>query len=926
MQYTRLLASTCASAIVLAAATPAIAGDITGHVFDSTETVALQSAQVRIVELDRVVTTERDGTYRFAEIPAGSYTLEVRYVGAETVSRTIKVGESGLVQLDIALGGDNEILVVGQAANQASSLSRKREADGVSDVLTRDAIGEFPDQNVAESLRRLPGINILDDQGEGRFVSVRGLDPELNSSSLNGVRLPAPESDIRAVALDVVSSDIIESIEVKKSLTPDMDGDTIGASIEIKTTSAFDRKKDLLSINAEGSYNDYSGKVTPKGSLDFSTRLGEDFGIAGGVSYYEREFETDNVETGGGWSEKDGIIYNDEVQYRDYDVKRKRINAALTFDMRVSDTTKLSLSGNFSQFDDHEYRNRVTFKLPDPVAGDASGASFSDDGETIEIQRDIKDRFERQRIRTVVFNGETDTGIWKATYSASWAKSSELEDFSPDPIRFRNKFKNKGVGIDFDYGNPQVPAYTITEGASLVNDPSQYGFNKIDLTDLSDSQDEEYALKGDLARTFPGNGGDFTVQAGVKSRWRTKSYDNNQIDYDDYDGDFTLADVLGEQTYRLADMGPVTNRTGATEFFLAHRSDFSIDADGTALDSAVKDYSVKEDVLAGYMLGRWENDQLRAIGGVRVERTWNKLNGNDIVGEEPAVVTPVSYERSYTDWLPSVTLRFQPTPQIVTRLAAYKSLVRPKLSNLAPRFVVNADDEGEFGNPDLQPYRAWNFDGGFEYYFGRNAALTAAVFYKTIDNFIVTKRYDDTDAPYMGSYEGVSFATATIPINGGTAEVFGIEASYSQSFAALPEPFDGLLVQANYTYTDAKGDLYDEDNQLRSIPLPASSRNTFNLVLGYEKGPIDLRVSGTYRSSYLDEAGGSAEDDRYVDNHFQIDASLKVKVTDNLRVFVEGVNLNNATYFAYQNFEGSKRLLQFEKYGPTFKFGVKANF
>src|SRR5690606_11901920 len=135
--------------------------------------------------------------------------------------------------------------VVGQSASLASSLSRKRAADGVEDVLTRDAVGQFPDQNVAESLRRVPGINILNDQGEGRFVSVRGLDPELNAASINGTRLPAPESDVRSVALDVVAAELIESIEIKKSLTPDMDADTIGASIEINTVSAFDRKKDL---------------------------------------------------------------------------------------------------------------------------------------------------------------------------------------------------------------------------------------------------------------------------------------------------------------------------------------------------------------------------------------------------------------------------------------------------------------------------------------------------------------------------------------------------------------------------------------------------------------------------------------------------------------------------------------------------------
>ncbi|MEC7534352.1 MAG: DUF2012 domain-containing protein, partial [Pseudomonadota bacterium] len=291
-----LFASAALAALALPAA--AQAGAVEGTVSDASDTIALRSAQVRIVELDRVVATERDGSFLLADVPAGEYTLEISYVGAETVTRTVSVPATGTVRADIAMSGfgDNEILVIGQAANLSSALSRKKEADGVSDVLTRDAIGQFPDQNVAESLRRLPGINVLNDQGEGRFVSVRGLAPDLVSSSLNGVRLPSPESDVRSVALDVISSDIIESIEVKKTLTPDMDADTIGASVEIETTSAFDRKTRLLTVKLEGSYNDYADEVSPKGSFDFSTRLGDNVGVSGGLSYYKRTFETDNIE------------------------------------------------------------------------------------------------------------------------------------------------------------------------------------------------------------------------------------------------------------------------------------------------------------------------------------------------------------------------------------------------------------------------------------------------------------------------------------------------------------------------------------------------------------------------------------------------------------------------------------------------------
>src|SRR5690554_3805733 len=234
MTLKRLFVSTSTLALGLAAAAPAFAGEVVGTVVDESDTVAVQAASVRLVELNRQTVTGADGSYRFGDVPAGTYTLEARYVGVEPELLTLTVPAVGVVRGDFALGGDNatQILVNGLGANQASALSRKRESDVVSDVLTRDAIGQFPDQNVAESLRRLPGVNILNDQGEGRFVSVRGLDPELVSRSVNGVRLPAPESDVRSVALDVVSSDISESIEAEKSVTPYSGADAIGASSE----------------------------------------------------------------------------------------------------------------------------------------------------------------------------------------------------------------------------------------------------------------------------------------------------------------------------------------------------------------------------------------------------------------------------------------------------------------------------------------------------------------------------------------------------------------------------------------------------------------------------------------------------------------------------------------------------------------------
>ena len=923
--------------------TPALAGDINGNVSDASETIALRSAQVRIVELDRGTTTDRDGSFAFTGVPAGEYTLEISYVGAETARQTISVPATGTVRADVALSGfgDNEILVIGQAANLSSALSRKRQNDTVSDVLTRDGIGQFPDQNVAESLRRLPGINVLNDQGEGRFVSIRGLSPSLNATSLNGVRLPSPENDIRAVALDVVSSDIIESIEVKKSLTPDMDADTIGASVEIETTSAFDRKRDLLTVKLEGSYNEFADEVSPKGSVDFSARLGDNFGVSGGLSYYKRTFETDNIEADD-WELDDGFVYAEEFQYRDYDVERERISATLGLDFRAGDSTNLYVRGIYSQFDDQEFRRRLTFDLGDAGVSGTSDQLVYDDDEAIVVERDVKDRFESQKIRSVVFGGESDWGDWFAEYAASWAKSSERENGSIDPANFEREYEGEGLQIGLDRSDPRVPLYSIIANpAGDFFDASAYELNDVEFVALSASEDEEYSAKFDIGRRFAGESAEFTVQAGAKGRWREKRFDGTVEFYEN--DDLTLADVIGErQTYRLTNIGPVPGFGQARDVFTRNFDSFELQEIDSAFDSAVEDFVVEEDILAGYLLGRWDSATLTVIGGVRYENTSNTLSGNDVLlveedgtlpdgttaTDDIVLVSPVSINKDYDHWLPSLNLRFEAAPDLILRAAGYRSIVRPGPFQQAPRVAVEeADDgerEGEFGNPGLLPAEAWNLDAAVEYYMTDNGAIYASAFYKNIEDFFVETVFEADDAPFNGSFRGVPFDEATIWFNGDEADVFGFELGFAQAFTGA---LDGFLVQANYTYTDADGSvtLVAADGP-RDIPLPSTSKHTGNISVGYDKGLVDIRLSGTYRDKYLDELGSEPALDRYVDDHFQLDLSAKYRVADGLQLFYEWVNITDAKYFAYNTLGGRRNIYQYEEYNWTMKAGVRMTF
>ncbi len=472
----------------------------------------------------------------------------------------------------------------------------------------------------------------------------------------------------------------------------------------------------------------------------------------------------------------------------------------------------------------------------------------------------------------------------------------------------------------------------VTAGADTFFGPSEYEFDSVEGAILGLADDQEWAGKIDVKREFALSQGSIEVQGGGKVRLRHKTYDLTAAIYDGFDGDYTLADVLGAQSYGLADVEPQADGPLVRRFFEQNFSSFELSDIDTDFESAVGDYDVSEDIFAGYLLGRYDNGSLRVIGGVRVEHTRNLIQANftelleegaildgEELEEDTLIVTPTSFRRRYTDWLPSLNIRYEARKDLIFRGAVSRSVVRPNIEQLAPIFLVEQNDEGdregEFGNPDLLPYRAWNFDLSAEWYFGNNAVVQGGFFYKQVKNFIVAQEFEDI------TFNGIFASEAVIPINGETAKVKGLEFNYQQSFTFLPAPFDGLVLGFNYTYTDAKGEVDG-----RVVPLPSSAKNTFNAMIGYEKGPFSFRVAGSYRDVYLDELGGDADEDRYVRDHFQIDVSIKYKVTPNIQVFAEFINLNDAPYVAFQRGPGGDRLLQYERYSWTGKFGAKATF
>ena len=910
------------------------AGDLQGRVVDAEGTVGLPGVAVEIEGTPRRAATDVNGYFRLNGLPAGTYQVLLKYPGAQAYRGEVVIDEVGLAKLEARMRPigdyDEEVWVIGQRAAQASALSQQRASDSISSFLTRDAIGQFPDQNVTEAVRRLAGVSVQNDQGEGRFIVLRGLDPNLNSASVNGVRLPAPESDIRAVALDVVPSELVDSIEFQKSLTPEMDGDAIGGAINIRTPSALERDDDLLALTVTGSYNDLEELWSPKFGLQTSTRISDRLGVSAGVSYFKRRLGSDNTEAED-WTDADGITYAEGVELRDYRIDRTRIGGTLGVDFVLNDSTMLFARGLYSSFEDYEIRSRLSADFGDasPVSGDNNSATFNLAGdEVVEVVRDVKDRTETQEIMSLQLGGETISDGWTFNYEAAFSAAEEEESDNPDTTDFVTEYAAGELGlVQSGLRGGAVFLEPASGSEAAYTNASRYEFDGVEYVNGL-AEDEELSFKLDIVREFFTDNGMFELKGGIKSRMREKSYDSNVALYDGYEGpgDFTLDQVATDVTFGLGPISPMPS-PGAVRGILGDFSNFELNQVESEFENAAASFNVTEDILAGYLQGRYESDVWRVIGGVRVERTENDIEGSYVqlieaggvlngaaVEDDITVVDPVSFDKSNTQVLPSLNVRYEATDDVVLRGAAYASMFRPNIGDLAPRFIVEVNDgnerEGEFGNPDLDPYAAWNFEFGTEWYFAENAVLQGSVFYKEIDDFIFRVTRRDFD------FNGVFIDEGSIPFNGQSAEVAGLELNYQQAFD------NGFLVGANYTVVDSEA-----DTGTRSVALPGTSENVFNFVLGYETDKLNVRLAWVYRDEYLDELSQDGDLDEWVLEHDQLDLTAKYQVTDNGQVFLEAINILDEPFEAVlRTPEYGDRLLQYEEYSFTVNLGFRFNF
>ena len=350
---------------------------IKGRVLDAQTNDPLIGAAIGVENTTIGTMTQGDGTFELAVDESGTVSLLVSFVGYQDQRTTVKANAKSVdIRLRSISTELDAVVVTGIAEDQIKAMVEMKQAENIKNIVSAAQIKTFPDLNAAEVMQRIPGITLQRDQGEGRFVQLRGTPPELTNFNINGEQVPSPEGDFRYVGMDIIPSDQIESIEVTKVMTPDMDGDGIGGSVNIKTKRARGGQPEIRATLA-GGYNNL--RETPNYNLQFS--YGQRYNKLGfqlNASFFENQQGADNIEykfTKGPFFNSDdqgqGVdnfnLHYREAQLRHYEITRRRISVSPTLDYEFNDKSRVYLQGMYNSFSDDETRRRLIYDLEDPL-------------------------------------------------------------------------------------------------------------------------------------------------------------------------------------------------------------------------------------------------------------------------------------------------------------------------------------------------------------------------------------------------------------------------------------------------------------------------------------------------------------------------------------------------------------------------------
>ncbi len=843
-----------------------------------------------------------------------------------------------------------DIVVTGIRASLQESINVKRAAGNIVDVITAQDIGKLPDQNVAESMSRITGVQITRREGDGSNFTVRGISQ--NRLEINGRTFLGPGAGGSA-SLESISPEIIGSIVVSKSPTADMPEGALGATVNLKTKRPLDLDDLVISGRLQGAYTDQADHLGYRGSALVSKNFDDRLGILASVAYSNTQTRGQSFDSGG-WTRTDAIDGNGDgvndpglfrpnrFMARIYDRKEQRLTLNSAIQFRPADDWEIILDGTYSRL--KRQRNSANYQV---LFNNNDVNAVADENGTV-----LSGTFTGVTLRPLIYDEPTEFRSTNLGFSTKY--DGDIVKISADASYSKGKGTDGGPGASFTYvvvpraGNTTNASYDFSRGGPVPDlsletnfdrdDPAQYQLASIFENDFrTDNSGYDARLDFDIRTDW---GPLSSIQVG--SRYENiKFYSESPQNVPSAASLLARGDKNGDGIITVDEMPGLNYDNSMGSFFPGVSGNFPRDIlTGTVDKEVARDAfglpipradtiplgrvsvrDVNQDTLAFYVRANFKSEigamPVSGNAGVRyisIERTSAGFLSD---------TQPTASKSRFDYFLPSANLSVELAPSLTFRAAAAKVVARPSLSDVGVSFVpLIVSRTGSRGNPNLRPFEATQYDATLEWYFAPSSALTVAGFYKDVDSFTInTTRAEFVPGLSTGPDD---LFQITQPTNGQSGTIKGVEFAYQQSLRFLPAPFNNLGIQANYTYVDSKTPLVDEATQL-ALPLPGLSKHSYNLIGYYEDKLLSVRVAYIRRSKYLQGQGSAASGgSSYMQARGQLDASAQINLTSNIRLTAEAINLTRSVERQY--LQDPARLLSSLREDRRLFFGVAATF
>lgn len=934
-------------------------GILTGRVADSTGAV-IQGASIQLTPSGLSATSDGLGEFIFPAVAPGTYTLKATSAGFSVFTKSVTVVAGQALHADVqlaVLSSSEQVVVTAESGkNELQAINEEINAPNILQVMPETQILSLPNANMADAIGRMPGVTLQRDEGEGVYIQVRGLDPRLTNLTIDGVTIPSPEAAVRQINLATIPSDMIQSIELNKTLSANQDADGIGGSVNLVTKMAGERP--TLSFGTDLGYTPIEGgRYVGKVDLTLGQRFGagKRWGVIMGAGYDYNGRGINDIEPDP-QPNPDGTAtpYYDKITQREYRYQRLRWGGTMGADYKLSDHSSLFahfLLSDFKDWGDKWYyelktdKNSETYyestRRPDFMIGSLSvggnhvftnkwvtwGSSAS---RSRELNSGGNPEVDWGQVSPAAINTEANmptcsyVGTPQSIYRPQWSAPCMT---ASSPVYDLN---NYGM-TEFITTTGRTAQLNLQEWASmglnyhLGSRPATFEFGG----QYRNAHKYQYAYTPTYDAPLDANGNPTIVASQFQSGFADPNY---------YDGSYHV--------------GPFTNYYKETAYFAANPGEFALDEDLTHEGSDSNNFNLLERVGAGYIMNTINWDHFRLQTGLRIEGTTENTLGYIVTTEvdssgnpiyDPngnpvwAGTTPSKRNQGYWDPLPSIQARWEVAPLTAIRAVYARGISRPNQYDLVPYFLDNGAGSVprySIGNPSELPTHAKNYDVLVEQQLKPFGLIQVGYFYKQLNNPIVTTY--TAYAPASSDPAGDGYPDiAAQNINAAGANVSGLEFAWDQRFTNLPGSLAGLGARANYAYTQSHTNGIPDRTD--HPPLIGQARHAFNLEPYYERGRYQVHFAMSYNGAsdqayqYFDNYPDPTQDtpggpkgplaDNYFYPHMQIDAQGSVRLFKGLLLTVDGLNMSNEVFGFYNG--SPQYMTQREYYKPTYSASLR---